>query len=339
MKPISEILYNYPELSYLFNNDYDQLYSYSEDLSGKNTTNIQKCILVQNKYDFMNDYIKNYLKEFPYTINFENNLGMNALMLACMNVNKTCNIETVKILLDSHPDIDHMDKEENNALMYALKYCSDEFNLIKLLLDYKFNVNTMNIHGNNSLLILCCNHKVNEKTFDMIVRKTENLNHRNIYGNNFLMLMLSMNSIQDIKFFKKVLDLPINIDALNCEDMSILDIILIHFQNNLLKDQMIEILLQKDIIISEEINHVPLPKVLHYLYFKNKISIDSIKLISQYCSKLNCVENDSIINIIYNENLTINRKETENKCNQLSKKIFSCFILYFAMVMFNIRSF
>lgn len=324
MKVISSIIKQNPELSYLFQDDYDKIYSYRDDLEGMGTTHIQKCILVADKYDFIIPYIKMYLKEYPYTIDFQNTDGMTALMLAC----SLSSVEIVNILIENHANINMTDNQNNTALMYACRYSSENFDLFKILINVDEKVND---YGNNALMVLCCEDIHNIDTVRLLIDRTTNLNHQNIYGNNALMLLIGLNDYNDSKLqiIKELLEKNIDINQVNKKNLNALDLCLMNPDPN--KIDVIKLLLSHNIKINERVNGIPFPKLLHHLYDASKIDIEILKLLSCHCDKLNCVKNDTVVNLIYEKILSENEEKNKNECFKFTVKIFSCIVMYLTL--------
>ncbi|ANB51006.1 hypothetical protein [Powai lake megavirus] len=98
-------------------------------------------------------------------VNVKNILGVTALMLAVRNSNTTSSLQTVKLLLDNHADIELKSIDaEYNALMYACLYVGTDCTIetINLLLDRGANINSQNNEGETPLMLVLRNNDTNK---------------------------------------------------------------------------------------------------------------------------------------------------------------------------------
>ncbi|AVL94235.1 putative ankyrin repeat protein [Megavirus vitis] len=98
-------------------------------------------------------------------VNVKNILGVTALMSAVRNSNTTSSLQTVKLLLDNHADIElKSSNAEYNALMYACLYVGTDCTIetINLLLDRGANINSQNNEGETPLMLVLRNNDTNK---------------------------------------------------------------------------------------------------------------------------------------------------------------------------------
>ncbi|BCS82646.1 ankyrin repeat protein [Cotonvirus japonicus] len=98
-------------------------------------------------------------------VNIKNQYGCTALMLAVRNSNTTSSLRTVKLLLDNHADMELKSlNAEYTALMYACWYSGTDSTIetVKLLLDRGASINAQSSEGYSSLMIALRNNKTNK---------------------------------------------------------------------------------------------------------------------------------------------------------------------------------
>ena len=144
-------LYN---LKYLFVDDPDVSYSCSKNITCKKFNHLQKCVIQTAKYNFLEKYIDLYLDEYPEVINYQNENGWTALMLAARNSNHTSTDKTVEILLKHGADVNIQDHSSNTASILSSNNFQGDSSVrtIELLLRYKANVNIQDFNGFTALM-------------------------------------------------------------------------------------------------------------------------------------------------------------------------------------------
>nr|WBF70347.1 putative Sel1-like repeat-containing protein [Megavirus caiporensis] len=98
-------------------------------------------------------------------VNVRNKLGVTALMSAVRNSNTTSSLQTVKLLLDNGADIELKSIDaEYNALMYACLYIGTDSTIetIKFLLDRGANINSQNKEGETPLMLVLRDNDTNK---------------------------------------------------------------------------------------------------------------------------------------------------------------------------------
>ena len=137
---------NTPNLHHLFNDDLDVCYQCSLLSSCSKFNHLQKCVIMTSNYKFLEEYIDLYLDEHPTSINYQNERGWTALMLAARNSNCTSTERTVEILLKHNADVNFINKPGWTAVMYASKnsgkYSTE--GTVKLLLEKNADINIEN---------------------------------------------------------------------------------------------------------------------------------------------------------------------------------------------------
>ena len=155
LKPIFEDnIKQIKQLKHLFEDDLHVKYNCSKNISCRKFNHLQKCVLQTAKYRFLEKYIELYLDEHPEIINYQNEDGWTALMLAARNSNHTSTDETVEILLKYNADVNLQNNDEFTALILASgKFQTDSSEkTIELLLEYNADVNVQDLNGNTALM-------------------------------------------------------------------------------------------------------------------------------------------------------------------------------------------
>lgn len=174
MELILNQIFETPELSHLFDDDDEINYNCSEVVFSKKFSHLQKCAINTNKFPFLNDYILKFLVDNPETINYQNEEGWTALMIAVRN-SRTCSTEkTVEILLDNFADPNLQSNDGLTALMIASinSNQSSSPHTVKLLLDYQADVN-MKCFDYTALAFACI--RSNEETVLHLLKHKSNV--------------------------------------------------------------------------------------------------------------------------------------------------------------------
>ncbi|BCS82613.1 putative ankyrin repeat protein [Cotonvirus japonicus] len=98
-------------------------------------------------------------------VNIKNPNGITALMSSVRNSNVASSLQTVKLLLDNHADIELKSIDaEYNALMYACLYTGADCTIetMKILLDRGANINSQNSEGETPLMLVLRNNDTNK---------------------------------------------------------------------------------------------------------------------------------------------------------------------------------
>ena len=109
----------------------------------------------------------------PEELDKQNDSGWTALMISCRNSNSTSTLDTVKLLLEYHPDVNLCDKYKCSILLYALVFSDNDSHpeTCKLLLKHGANVNIIDKDGDSILMSLI---KQSMRIYDLIEYVLEN---------------------------------------------------------------------------------------------------------------------------------------------------------------------
>nr|URM62233.1 ankyrin repeat domain containing protein [Mimivirus sp.] len=173
-------------------------------MTRNNKTNDAKNIII----DEINNNDLNY-------INQKNNLGWNALMIACGCSIFYDNFDIIQLLLNSGADINSQNNDGWTALMIICRYQIYGYaNIIKLLLDHKANVNIQCNNGWTALMFVSryfCRNKL--KMVKLLIDNGANINIQNKNGRTVLLIECQYNNKCDnIEFVKLLLDNGANIN-------------------------------------------------------------------------------------------------------------------------------
>ncbi|AEX61992.1 putative ankyrin repeat protein [Megavirus courdo7] len=145
-------------------------------------------------------------------VNVKNILGVTALMSAVRNSNTTSSLQTVKLLLDNHADIElKSSNAEYNALMYACLYVGTDCTIetINLLLDRGANINSQNNEGETPLMLVLRNNDTNKfvEIVELLLNRGACTNSINNNGETPLMIATSRciakNSVKIVELLLK----------------------------------------------------------------------------------------------------------------------------------------
>ena len=109
---------------------------------------LHECVIKTKKYDFLHDYIKEYLKLYPNEIDVKNDSGNTALILASKSLHKYSTKNVIKILIKNGADMDIQGKLGETALIAAIY----SINAVELLLNHGADMNIQDMHGSNALI-------------------------------------------------------------------------------------------------------------------------------------------------------------------------------------------
>lgn len=149
-------------------------------------THLMKLVLVINKFPNADGLITDILVNSPEQINKHNSRGWTALMLACVNVPKYCNIKTVELLLQNGADVNCTDDSNTTSLMYSVgtnsRYSVD---VAKLLILYKADINAVDNMLCTPLMYACncyqsCNGNI--ESVALLIKNKADINMKDIYG-------------------------------------------------------------------------------------------------------------------------------------------------------------
>ncbi|AZL89821.1 ankyrin repeat protein [Megavirus baoshan] len=116
----------------------NKIYPCNDIISCNNFSKLMYLIIHEYKIYGGYKIIKKYINKNKKKINYQNNYGYTALMIAIMNYGNKCSYRTIKLLLKSGADIIIYANYNENAVSIAIKNYSIHRNLdmIKILLSY-----------------------------------------------------------------------------------------------------------------------------------------------------------------------------------------------------------
>ena len=112
---------------------------------------LHECVLKTQKYQFLNDYIDEYLNTYPNEINVKNSNGNTALFLASEYSGIKSTNNTIKILLKHGADVNIQNNYGETALMYANSFLAAG-EAFSILLENGADINMQNENGNTVLM-------------------------------------------------------------------------------------------------------------------------------------------------------------------------------------------
>ena len=165
-------------------------YEISKNTKSKNLNLLQLLILSSNK-ESTREFIKNNINLFKDDINYQNEKGWTALMMACRNSNTYSNNEIVKLLLENGADINLKENDGLTALMVTCRYSNTDSNIetVKLLLENGADPNLKNNGGMTALMCSCVNTNTdsNIETVQLLLLYGADPNLKDIFRNTALM--------------------------------------------------------------------------------------------------------------------------------------------------------
>lgn len=177
---LTDIIKKIKNLKHLFDDDQDKEYDCSNITKSKGFSHLQKCIIQTNEFSFLEEYIDLYLTENPEAINYQNEKGWSALMIASKNANLKNSVETVEILLKHGADVNQQNKTGRTALMSVLSGNNANTNTIletiELLMKYGTNINLVDEDGWSALMYIPASNFENKSKFiDILLQYQPNL--------------------------------------------------------------------------------------------------------------------------------------------------------------------
>jgi ankyrin repeat protein len=106
--------------SVLAHPDFNLEYDCSPHYKAKHFNAPMKWVMMTKQYPALLPHIRNYYLSHPEEINRRNSLGRTAIFLAVRNSNTCSSEETVKLLLEFHPQLNISDNEERTPLLLTI---------------------------------------------------------------------------------------------------------------------------------------------------------------------------------------------------------------------------
>ena len=162
--------------------------TFSHDLKITGCSELMKIV-----FDDKNGEItKAYLKQKKLDINFKNNEGWTALMIACRNSNSTSSLETVKVLIEEGSDLNLQNNYGLTALMLACYNSNKNSSLetVKTLIKAGSDLNLQNKNGFSALMLASrySNTESSLKTVEALIKAGSDLDLQNKNGWTALMM-------------------------------------------------------------------------------------------------------------------------------------------------------
>ena len=194
----------------------DKEYHVTKFIKSKKLNLLQRLILSSNDFS-IKKYLTINIYKYKNEINYQNEKGWTALMMACVNSNNYSNNEIVKLLLENGADLNLKDVYGNTALMLSCINSNTSSNIetVKLLLENGADINLKNDLEYTALMLSCMNSNngSNIETFKLLLDYEANINLKNINGYTALMLTCRYaNTSSDPETIKLILN-QTNIDA------------------------------------------------------------------------------------------------------------------------------
>lgn len=192
---LTDFIKKIKDLEHLFDDDQDKEYDCSDATKSKGFSHLQKCIVQTIKFNFLEEYIDLYLTENPEAINYQNEKGWSALMIASRNANFKSTFETVKILLKHGADVNHQSKSGKTALMFTSFNNYDCLKTFELLLEYGTNINLVDSDGYTALICFTVSKNPDRNKFiETLLKHQPDLNFTSKEG--YTALSIAVNNYQ-----------------------------------------------------------------------------------------------------------------------------------------------
>lgn len=171
-----------------FHYNYDVEYSFES--SG--LSHLHKCVIRANKHPFLNDYIDEYLKLHPNTIDVKNDYGSTPLMLAILGEN----IKLIKILLKHNANVNILDKNGWNSLRYAI-YSFGKNHIVKvgnMLIKSGVNVN-FEYNDGQTAIINAVSSITTYGLVEILLKHNAEVNFQNKFDGNTALMRIIKKSV------------------------------------------------------------------------------------------------------------------------------------------------
>ena len=176
-------------LKYFVNKNFK--YELTKNTKSKNLNSLQILIFSSNE-ESVKEFLKNNIIFFKDEINYQNEKGWTALMMACRNSNNYSNNEIVKLLLENGADPNLKDYNGWTSLMSACRYSNTDSNIetVKLLLENGADPNLKNNNEWTALMLACRNSNTdsNTETVKLLLENGADPNLKDDDGRTALML-------------------------------------------------------------------------------------------------------------------------------------------------------
>ena len=116
-------------------------------------SHLKKCIIKTREYNFMHEYIDEYLKLYPNNINLKNKYGWTALMISSIYLEGCSTNKTYDILLKYKPNVNIQDNSGNTSLMYVILSLNNPKKSIVKLLKHGADIRLKNDIGENAITL------------------------------------------------------------------------------------------------------------------------------------------------------------------------------------------
>ena len=171
------------DLKHLFVKDSDVKYNCSKYITSEKFNHLQKCVILTSKFKFLEIYIDLYLDVNLDFINYQNEKGWTALMLASQNSKHISTERTVEILLKHGANTNLKNEDGVTALMMAAgnsKTTSCE-KTVNMILTKGTIINLQDKNSNSALMHASIDFKTNstDNTLLMLLEHNADINLQN----------------------------------------------------------------------------------------------------------------------------------------------------------------
>lgn len=160
------------ELNFLSEDNPSESYFCEGLISCREFNHLQKCVTMTSKYDFLEEYIDLYLIKHPEVVDYRNELGYTALMIAVSNLDDGSTVKTVEILLKHGANVNLTIDVFVGVFELAIKVKDAEKKdkIIELLLNYGADLKAFDYRP----IYFATKYYKCERTIEWILNKLDN---------------------------------------------------------------------------------------------------------------------------------------------------------------------
>jgi ankyrin repeat protein len=173
--------------------DPNKEYRYLRNRISKGFTLIMKWCLMYHRDPTITDRITNYLKQYPETVNDGNKEGWTPLMISCLNSQTVSSDVIVHLLISHGADLNRTRSGELTALMLCCLYCDKNESTIKLLIDSGADINHISSKFGYAINIVASNGG-NETILKMLISAGADVTNKYLRRNNILHNKMSLSA-------------------------------------------------------------------------------------------------------------------------------------------------
>ena len=202
-------------------------------------THLIDCILSTRCYEFIEQYIDEYLNLYPEKINIFYN-GLTPLMIASISTNNYTTEKTVEILLKHGADPNIQNELGYTALMESVILTKTESteNTIKILIEYGTNLEIQDCQGMTAIMLSAGSLSTQStiQTFLMLLETKQNLNIVDNNNHNVLFILIRSVDKETAEFLvPKLLELGVNPNVKSKLGWNALDVAKAHSSEKVVK--------------------------------------------------------------------------------------------------------